>query len=189
MSHERALLVRAPGGEATREESPDALFQTSLAANVASAYRLAAVILGNAADAEDATQDALERAWRARRSLRDPDRFEAWFQRILVNSCRDRVRRRRASPAIVSIDEGHEHGGASRVLQTPDPLQDMAARDGIGRAFARLNVDQRTVVAMRFYLDLEIDEITRRLGVRQGTVKSRLHRALKALRESWEAER
>jgi DNA-directed RNA polymerase specialized sigma24 family protein len=59
------------------------------------AYRLAGLILGNQQDAEDATQDAFVRAWAASRDLRSWDDFQAWFDRILVNVCRDRVRRRR----------------------------------------------------------------------------------------------
>ena len=63
------------------------------------AYRIAGVILGNRSDAEDATHDAVVQAWRAFARLRDPSHFEAWFQRILVNTCRDRLRKRRRSRA------------------------------------------------------------------------------------------
>ena len=59
------------------------------------AYRLAGLLLGDATEAEDATQEALLRAWRSIDSLRDPAGFGAWFDRILVNGCRDRLRRRR----------------------------------------------------------------------------------------------
>jgi RNA polymerase sigma-70 factor (ECF subfamily) len=60
-----------------------------------SAYRLGALLLGSEADAQDATQDAAVIAWERFASLRDLGRFEAWFQRILVNVCRDRLRSRR----------------------------------------------------------------------------------------------
>ena len=146
------------------------------------------MILGNLSDAEEVTQDALERAWRARKSLRDADRFEPWFQRILVNMCRDRVRKRRAAPTLMSISEAHD-STAQRDSKLADPFAATVAQDGLRRAFVRLNIDQRVVIAMRFYLDLEIDEIARRLGTRQGTIKSRLHRALKTLRDSWEGDR
>src|SRR3954470_560785 len=62
------------------------------------AYRLAGLILGNAADAEDAVGDAIERAWSHADELREPDRFQAWFDRIVVNACRDRIRRRGRRP-------------------------------------------------------------------------------------------
>ena len=64
------------------------------------AYRLAGMLLGDQNEAEDATQDALVRAWQAAGSLRDPAGFQAWFDRILVNICRDRLRRRRSSLAL-----------------------------------------------------------------------------------------
>ena len=70
------------------------------------AYRLAGVILGDPFEAEDATHDAVVTSWRGYAKLRDPDRFEAWVQRILVNTCRDRLRRRgrrQASPRSTSL--------------------------------------------------------------------------------------
>jgi RNA polymerase sigma-70 factor (ECF subfamily) len=59
------------------------------------AYRLAGLLLADASEAQDATQDALVRAWRSSGSLRDAASFQAWFDRILVNVCRDRLRRER----------------------------------------------------------------------------------------------
>jgi RNA polymerase sigma factor (sigma-70 family) len=67
------------------------------------AYRLAGVILGDPVEAQDATHDAVVVAWRRYGSLRNPDHFEAWFQRILINLCRDRLRRQRGWP-VVEID-------------------------------------------------------------------------------------
>ena len=89
-----------------------------------------------------------------------------------------------ASDDLRGIDRGIDTNPGA-----PDPFGAMASRDAIARGFARLNVDQRVVVALRFYLDLEVDEIARRVGTRPGTVKSRLHRALKTLRASWEQDR
>lgn len=186
MAHENVALSKVGSGTPI-EHAADVRLRAELSHSVASAYRLAAVILGSGADAEDVTQDALERAWRARRTLREADRFEAWFQRIVVNACRDRVRSRGRRPALVSIGEAHV-AVASIASRGPDPFAAALEQDAIRRAFVRLSVDQRAVVAMRFYLDLEIDEIARRLGARQGTIKSRLHRALKTLREAWGEE-
>jgi RNA polymerase sigma factor (sigma-70 family) len=98
------------------------------------------------------------------------------------------VRRRRAGPVLMSIGVQQELGRSAPGAYGLDPLATSMSRDTVRRAFLQLNVDQRVVVAMRFYLDLEVDEIARRLGTRQGTVKSRLHRALKTLRASWEGE-
>jgi RNA polymerase sigma-70 factor (ECF subfamily) len=167
----------------------DQFVRAQLERNLSGGYRLATVILGSASDAEDAVHDAVERAWRARATLRDAHRFDAWFQRIVVNACRDRIRRRRAAPTLMTID-ARDDIAPSRALAdgARDPFADTAERDALRRAFARLSLDQRVVVAMRFYLDLEIDEIARRLGTRSGTVKSRLHRGIKVLRTAWEAE-
>ena len=188
MTHEQVTLAHAALAPPATAQTVDSRFRSDLSGSTDSAFRLATVILGNAADAEEATQDALERAWRARTSLRDADRFEAWFQRILVNTCRDRVRKRRSRPTLMSISEAGE-GVFPAGAEPADPFAATVAQDAIRRAFVRLNIDQRVVIAMRFYLDLEVDEIARRLGTRQGTIKSRLHRALKTLRDSWDGDR
>jgi len=162
----------------------DVLFRSRLEQSIDSAFRLAGAILGPAGDPEDATQDALERAWRSRASLRDAQSFDAWFQRIVVNSCRDRLRRRRGSPTFVEVDARSDRADASA-----DPAAATAQRDALRTALDQLNVDQRIAIALRFFLDLEVDEIARRTGTRPGTVKSRLHRGLKQLRGAWETDR
>jgi RNA polymerase sigma-70 factor (ECF subfamily) len=138
------------------------------------AYRLAGVILGDSFEAEDATHDAVVMAWRHFGSLRDPARFEAWFQRILVNACRDRLRRRRRSP-VVEIEATPERPAGGEDF---DSVDDRLALD---RAFATLNPDQRLAVVLRFYADLTVEEIADRTGVPAGTVKSRLHTATQRL--------
>ncbi|MEX0630281.1 MAG: RNA polymerase sigma factor [Chloroflexota bacterium] len=155
--------------EASREQA----FLTLADAHLDASYRLAAAILGDRSEAEDATQDALVVAWRRWSQLRDPSRFEAWFHRILVNTCRDRLRqtvRRR------SVDLSGELAGPS------DPTAELDDHDQIGRALARLSPDHRIVVTLRYSLDLPIDEIARRLGIPAGTVSSRLHNALRQMR-------
>jgi RNA polymerase sigma-70 factor (ECF subfamily) len=144
---------------------------------LAAAYRTAAVLLRDTAEAEDATQEALMRAWQQWDRLRDDERAGAWFGRILVNVCRDRLRSRRT--AVV------------RWLPDPtssDPAGDTTEREALWEAFAGLTVDQRIVVALRYYLDLPIEEIAERTGVPLGTVKSRLHHALQAMRAAYEAQ-
>ena len=185
MSSEQAVARASAGPRAADIVDVDGAFRALLERGVGAAYRLAAVILGSAVEAEDATQDALERAWRSRASLRDAERFDAWFQRIVVNACRDRLRRRRSAGRVVPIERA---GDALNLAARSDPFADSAQRDALRRALDDLNPDQRIAIAMRFYLDLEIDEIARRLGTRSGTVKSRLHRGLAALRANWENE-
>ncbi len=148
------------------------------------AYRLASVVLGDPTEAEDAAHDAAVLAWRRFGTLRDPDRFEQWFCRIVLNVCRDRLRHQRRHPVVELPSEDGERGG----LQAPDRAGQLLARDALDRAFARLEPDHQIVVALRFYRDLTVDEVARRLEIPAGTVKSRLHHALRRLRTEMERQ-
>jgi len=145
------------------------------------AYRMAGLILGNQHDAEDATQDALVRAWAAAGGLHSWDDFQAWFDRILVNVCRDRLRRRRL---VRFIPMGSEHDRPTR-----DQFQQIFAEDELLRAMSDLDVDLRTVIVLRYWADLPVDAIARRIGAPSGTVKSRLSRALAVMRSSMQQAR
>jgi RNA polymerase sigma-70 factor (ECF subfamily) len=136
-------------------------------------YRLARAILGDSAEAQDATHDAFVQAWRRWASLRDAARFEHWFDRILVNTCRNRMRR--------AAKWRGQDVSADLSVTRDDPFGQADDRDALGSALARLSPDHRLVVALRFYRDLTIDEIARQLGIRPGTVNSRLHYAMKRL--------
>jgi RNA polymerase sigma-70 factor (ECF subfamily) len=157
------------------ERDPDAhqTFMRLAEASLAPSYRLAAHLLGDPTDAEDATQEALLLAWRSWPRLRDPERFGAWFERILVNACYQRMRRRRRAPTV----DLPEDIGSDR-----DQLAASLARDSVGRALLGLTPEQRIVVVLRYWRDLSIEEIAERLGIPSGTVRSRLHYALQALR-------
>ena len=187
--NQRSLLLSADGE--VRLEAPldrATAFRGLSDDHLDDAYRLASVILGDRTEAEDATHDAVERAWRSFSSLRSPDAFGAWFQRILVNVCRDRLRRRKPNLRLdavepSSLDRIESQLGASQV----DAFAGTAERDALERALARLDADQRIVIAMRFFLDLQVEEIARRLGAPPGTVKSRLHRGIRELRAAYDA--
>jgi RNA polymerase sigma-70 factor, ECF subfamily len=142
------------------------------------AYRLARAILRDATEAQDATHDAFEQAWRKWSTLRDLARFEQWFDRILVNTCRDRLRSARRQLTDISgevaIASGDQFG------QTHD-------RDLLANAIAGLSPDHRVVVALRYYRDLPVEEIASRLDIPAGTVQSRLHYALKRLHAALDA--
>jgi RNA polymerase sigma-70 factor (ECF subfamily) len=144
------------------------------------AYRLAAVILGDAVEAEDAVHDAALAAWRSRELLRDEARFEAWFTRIVVNGCRDRLRARKRH-SVVDIEPVLPNV-ASRDAAWADPAAVTASRDALGRALRVLEPDELVVVILRFYRDLPVDAIADRLAIPPGTVKSRLHTAMRRLR-------
>lgn len=147
------------------------------------AYRLAAVILGSAMEAEDAVADAALAAWRSREHLREADRFDAWFGRIVVNTCRDRLRVRKRRPVgALPAAEIAAGAGARDASRAADFRDGVHARDELSRAFETLDPDDRIVLILRFWLDLSIDAIADRIGVPSGTVKSRLHHATARLR-------
>jgi RNA polymerase sigma-70 factor (ECF subfamily) len=165
----------------TRVQHGDEEAFASLA--VAVGDRLHAVahrILRDADLAEDATQQALLTIWRDIRQLRDPARFDAWSYRLLVRACYAEGRRTRMwSPNL-------------RLLPTdgpgPDGLDSVVDRDQLERGFRRLSIDHRAVVVLHHYLDLSLEEVAETLGVPPGTVRSRLHHAMRGLRAALEAD-
>jgi RNA polymerase sigma-70 factor (ECF subfamily) len=130
--------------------------------------------------AEDATQQALLSVWRDLPQLRDPARFEAWSYRLLVRACyAESHRKRRSTNPIVVLrmdEEGHE--GLAPVLD----------RDQLDRGFRRLSIEHRSVVVLHHYMDMTLEDIADALGVPEGTVRSRLHYAMRALRAALEAD-
>jgi RNA polymerase sigma-70 factor (ECF subfamily) len=164
-----------------RTETRAAAFDRLTSARLMACYRLATAILGDPVEAEDATHDAAVRAWQRWDSLRDEHKFDGWFGRILVNECRDRLRRRgRLSPPGQFSD-------ATRTNADSDFGDSLAERQALAEALSRLEPDQRIVIVLRFYLGLDEREIAARTGARVGTVKSRLHYALRALRAARDA--
>ena len=141
---------------------------------VGGAYRLAGYLLGDATEAQDAVQDALVKAWRSWSDLRDREAFGPWFDRIVVNVCRDRMRRHRTLH-MVDLDVAGE-------IESADVFPSELASDEVAAAVARLGVDHRIVIALRFWQDMTLEQVAERLDVPLGTVKSRLHYALRALR-------
>jgi RNA polymerase sigma factor (sigma-70 family) len=141
-------------------------------ANLDDAYRLAGYLLGDATEAQDVVQEALVKAWRNWAGLRDVGAFRPWFKRIVINCCNDRLKRRRR---LVDLEAATE-------LPAADTFAAMIAGDEVGRAVGRLGRDQRTVIALRYWEDMTLEQIAETLGLPVGTVKSRLHYALRALR-------
>lgn len=141
-------------------------------------FRLARSILLDDHAAEDAVQDACIRAWRSRSSLRDPDQFRSWFDRILINVCRDQLRsRQRQRVRAIALQKEFSERTAGRT--------DVDRR--IDEALDALDPEHRLVVVLRYWEDLELEDISGRCGIPTGTVKSRLHYAMKTMRQRLEA--
>ena len=144
-------------------------------------FGIARRILRDANLAEDAVQQTLVIAWRELPRLRDPDRFDAWLQRLLVHACYREARNRRAwisSVRALPID-----GPAA-----PDELSSLADRDEVERGFRRLPPDQRAILVLHHYLGLDLTEIGEVLDIPAGTARSRLHYAHRAMRALLEAD-
>jgi RNA polymerase sigma-70 factor (ECF subfamily) len=149
------------------------------------AFRTAYVIAGNAADAEEAAQDGFVKAWRALGRFREGAAFRPWLLQIVANEARNRRRSagRRAHLAVRAATE-EPLGDAA-----PSPeasLLSAEMRETLLAAVNELPEDQRTVIALRFFVGLSEQEVAGALKLPTGTVKSRSARALERLRESYD---
>ena len=149
------------------------------------AFRTAYVIVGNAADAEDAAQDGFVKAWRALGRFREGAPFRPWLLQIVANEARNRRRSagRRAHLALRAATE-QPSGDAA-----PSPEASLLSAEMRGALLAAVNElpeDQRVVIALRFFAGLSEHEVAEALSLPEGTVKSRSARALDRLRESYD---
>ena len=141
----------------------------------------ARLILRDPDQAKDAVQETLVRAWRDLPTLRSPDRFDAWLHRLLYRACfvaARRLRRHRFDIELTPID----------APTTDDTTSSTADRDLLERGFSHLEPDARALIVLHHYLDLPLPEVAIALGIPLGTAKSRLHRALQAMRAALDAD-
>jgi RNA polymerase sigma-70 factor (ECF subfamily) len=125
--------------------------------------------------ARDAVQDTYIRAWRDLPGLRDPERFDAWLHRLIVNSCLDQVRRRRRRVIEVELTP----------IDMPaaiDMAGELADRDMLEGALARLDPGHRAVVVLHYFLGMPLPDVAAAVGIPLGTAKSRLHYALASMK-------
>ena len=137
-------------------------------------YAIARLALRDTELAEDATQEALVRAWRDLPTLRDVERFDAWLYRLIVRASVDVGRRRQRWRAEITM--------LSKEPSEPDPTSALADRDQLERGLRRLTVPQQTILVLSFYVGLTPSEAAEALEIPVGTAKSRLHYAIEALR-------
>jgi RNA polymerase sigma factor (sigma-70 family) len=178
-TEETRLIAEAKSGD-------QRAYAKLLTRHQALAFRAAYLVTGSAAEAEDATQEACVKAWLALGRFRPEAPFRPWLVQIAVNEARNR---RRAA--------GRRAGLALRLAPRPTepdsvPSAESEALAGeeraqLAAAVARLREDDQLIIAARYFLGLSEAETAIALGLRRGTVKSRLSRALGRLHEQLEA--
>ena len=171
-SMQQELVERARSGD-------HAAFAQLAKASFPRLYRTANLILRDSESAQDAVQDALMHAWRHVRAIRDPGSWDAWLHRITVRACY-KVARREKRRTLVELRASPDPGMA----RAPDTSAEVVERDRLRRELDRLDIDQRTVIVLHYYLDLPLADVAEILDIPAGTVKSRLHRGLEAMRAS-----
>jgi RNA polymerase sigma-70 factor (ECF subfamily) len=145
-------------------------------------YAIAYLILRDVERAQDAVQQAFLLAWRELPRLRDPQRFEVWLHRLVVNACYEEFRRYRRWSTNVRALPADGPGGADSTVSIDD-------RDALERAFRRLTPEHRAVVVLHHHAGYPLASIAEVAGVPLGTVKSRLHYATRILREALASDR
>ncbi len=172
---DRDLVERAMSGD------HDAFSQLARA-SIGRLYGIAQLIVRDPDRASDATQEALVAAWRDLSALRDADRFEAWLHRLLIRACHREARRDRRRRSV-EIHELPLDETAGR-----DELPALHDRDQLERAFRRLGVEERAVIVLHHLEGFPLTEIAGILGIPVGTAKSRLHRGIRTMRATLDAD-
>lgn len=143
-------------------------------------FRVSYAYLGNQQDAEDAMQDTLVKTWEKRQSLRDVSQFQPWAMRILVNRCKDMLRRRKK----ISFTELNENAGWVDLQEEISPVME---------AVQQLKPEERLVIVLHYVDGLSVKEMAAALQMNINTVKTRMYTARKRLSHTllveWEEEK
>jgi len=167
MEQRSPVMARAASGD------PDA-FVSLIQPLLDPGYRLAAVMLADRSQAEDAVQEASIKAWRKFGQFRgEAGALRSWFLSIVANECR--MARRQRWWSVVRLAEPRQSVTMDQAAS--DTSSDLKA------ALLRLGADERLPLVLHFYLDLPLDEVARTLGVSPSAAKSRIYRAAQKLRQ------
>lgn len=171
---DRELMERARRGDV-------AAFEELVRRYEEVAFRTAFLVCGDADDARDAAQEGFVRAWRALPTFRSGAEPRPWLLRIVANAARNRRRGSSRRTALgLRLAEDPLSGGAA-----PSPEGAVLAaerRESLLAALERLSADDRLVIGLRWFVELDEASMAAALDVPRGTVKSRLSRAMHRLR-------
>lgn len=152
-------------------------FEQLVRPSLSGAVGAATLITGNDSDGADAVQDALLAAWQRLPQLRDPEAFPGWFRSIVLRAA---IRTAGRGRHVAEID--------MEVVAPLDELERALDLRTLRRAFDRLDGKDRILLTLHHYWELPVAETARLLGIPVGTVKSRVHHAMRRLRAAYEAE-
>ena len=170
-----------PAREATAGWTPPT-WEEVVEQHSARVYRLAYRLTGNVHDAEDLTQDVFVRVFRSLHTYQ-PGTFEGWLHRITTNVFLDRMRRKQR----IRMDALSEESAARLPSRGPGPEQaydETHLDDDVQRALDALSPDFRAAVVLCDIEGLSYEEVAATLGIKLGTVRSRIHRGRAQLREA-----
>jgi RNA polymerase sigma-70 factor (ECF subfamily) len=138
---------------------------------------VAYLILRDPDRAKDAVQEAFIAAWKDMRALRIADAWDAWLRRLTVRACyrlaKKERRRMQIEVGVIPTEDS---------IRLPDASADVADREWVLAELGRLDIDQRSVIALHYFLDLPMRQVAEILDIPFGTAASRLHRGLEVMR-------
>ena len=170
MMDELRAIARAKKGDAEAFEFLVSTYETSV-------YRLALRMCGNTHDAEEVAQEAFVAAWKGLPSFRGESKFSSWLYQLTTNAAIDFLRREKRHRGATSIEDEVDLAAPGTPQQAAEESE---VRQALQQALDALSPEHRLLRQMR---QLSYEEIGRLLGLESGTVKSRLSRAKKQLRE------
>lgn len=173
MMDELRAIARAKKGDAEAFSALVETYETSV-------YRLALRMCGNAHDAEEVTQEAFLAAWKGLPAFRGESKFSSWLYQLTSNAAIDFLRREKRHRGATPIEEEVDLAAPGTPQQAAEEAE---LREALQQALDALTPEHRQVFLLRQMQQMSYEEIGRLLGLESGTVKSRLSRAKKQLRQ------
>lgn len=178
---EQQCIKKAAQGDASAFEELVVRYQEQV-------YRLCLRMSGNAEDAADLTQEAFVKVWKNLDTFQFDAAFSTWLYRLASNCCLDFLRSKKRRPTVSLTMETDEEDEQTVELPDDRPTPEEAAiskeeRENLQLAMQSIEPEQRQILTLRVVNDLSYTDIAQVLGIREGTVKSRLSRARESLRK------